>query len=227
MISLSSIFPTSAFIQGVGIGFSIAIPVGPIGMLCLRRSLKDGRRVGLVSGLGAATADAIYGLIAALGISAVQGFLLDHRFALQLGGGIFLVFLGLRTVWTKPTSDATTAAPRPRNLPAAFGSTYTRQSHDDPRLCGNLCGPRRGNHGGRPLRGFSDGDGGIPRLGRLVATPEPWGRGAPLPAPAGRTAHPEHRVGPRDRRDRRMATRAVAIGAGLQAIPKSPSLPPA
>ena len=123
MISLSSIFPTSAFIQGVGIGFSIAIPVGPIGMLCLRRSLKDGRRVGLVSGLGAATADAIYGLIAALGISAVQGFLLDHRFALQLGGGIFLVFLGLRTVWTKPTSDATTAAPRPRNLPAAFGST--------------------------------------------------------------------------------------------------------
>jgi threonine/homoserine/homoserine lactone efflux protein len=123
MISLSSIFPTSAFIQGVGIGFSIAIPVGPIGMLCLRRSLNDGRRVGLVSGLGAATADAIYGLIAALGISAVQGFLLDHRFALQLGGGIFLVFLGLRTVWTKPTSDATTAAPRPRNLPAAFGST--------------------------------------------------------------------------------------------------------
>jgi threonine/homoserine/homoserine lactone efflux protein len=55
------------FIKGVLIGFSIAAPVGPIGVLCIRRTLADGRNSGLISGLGAATADAVYGSIAGFG----------------------------------------------------------------------------------------------------------------------------------------------------------------
>ena len=56
-------------LKGLAIGFSIAAPVGPIGVLCIRRSLSEGRQVGLATGLGAATADAIYGCVAAFGLT--------------------------------------------------------------------------------------------------------------------------------------------------------------
>jgi len=110
-----------AFLQGLFLGFSIAVPVGPIGLLCLRRSLTDGRLAGLVSGLGAATADAIYGLIAALGLTAITGFLLAYRTPLQLGGGLFLLYLGVSICRAKPPS-AEVSAPT-TNLLSAYLST--------------------------------------------------------------------------------------------------------
>ena len=67
-------------LKGIAIGFAIAAPVGPINLLCLRRSLGDGRRVGFVSGLGAAAADTTYGTIAAAGLTTVTAFLIGHRF---------------------------------------------------------------------------------------------------------------------------------------------------
>ena len=67
------------FIKGVILGFSIAAPVGPLGVLCIRRTLANGMKNGFLSGLGAATADAIYGLLAVLGISVVSIFLLEYR----------------------------------------------------------------------------------------------------------------------------------------------------
>lgn len=109
------------FLQGLIIGLSIAIPVGPIGMLCLRRALQDGRLAGLVSGLGAATADAIYGIIAALGITVITDFLLAHRTALQLGGGLFLIYLGISISRAKPATAAD--RPPPKSLLSAFFST--------------------------------------------------------------------------------------------------------
>lgn len=113
-----------AFLQGLVIGFSIAAPVGPIGLLCIRRSLADGRLAGLVSGLGAATADALYGVVAALGLTAVTALLLEHRALLQLGGGLFLVYLGLATLRPRPSVVVAPAASA-RNLPAAYLSTLT------------------------------------------------------------------------------------------------------
>ena len=83
-------------IKGVVVGFSIAAPVGPVGIICLQRTLKQGRLAGLVSGLGAATADALYGLLAGLGVSALSSTLLSlGPFLRPLGGG-YLLFLGLR-----------------------------------------------------------------------------------------------------------------------------------
>jgi threonine/homoserine/homoserine lactone efflux protein len=110
------------FITGLTIGFTIAVPVGPVGVLCLRRSLRDGRLSGLVSGLGAATADAIYGLIAALGLTFITNELAAHQQAIQLGGGIFLLLLGLNMFRSKPavTGERTVYAPR---LKRAFFST--------------------------------------------------------------------------------------------------------
>lgn len=114
------------FLKGLLIGFAIAVPVGPIGFLCLRRTLVYGRVTGFVSGLGAATADALYGLIAAFGLTAISAFLIENERWLQLGGGLFLVFLGLKTALAKAPSKEPDCAPPPppqRNLGAAFFST--------------------------------------------------------------------------------------------------------
>ena len=88
--------------RGLVLGFAIAAPVGPIGLLCIQRTLNQGRLVGLVSGLGAATADAIYGAIAAFGLSVIAGFLVDQQQWLALAGGLFLCYLGARTIRAEP-----------------------------------------------------------------------------------------------------------------------------
>lgn len=97
------------WLRGLALGFSIAAPVGPIGVLCIRRTLTDGRLVGFVSGLGAATADMLYGAVAAFGLTAVAAVLTGQRVWLGLIGGVFLLYLGLRTI--------TRTAP-PNSLPA-------------------------------------------------------------------------------------------------------------
>jgi threonine/homoserine/homoserine lactone efflux protein len=103
------------------IGFAIAAPVGAIGLLCIRRTLAHGRLTGFVSGLGAATADAFYGAVAALGLTAVSATLMAHQDAVRLVGGAFLVYLGLRTVLAEPVIAAPSGAVR--GLTVAFGST--------------------------------------------------------------------------------------------------------
>lgn len=110
-------------VQGLIVGFAIAAPVGPVGLLCIRRSLADGRLAGFVSGLGAATADALYGVIAALGLTAVTDALLAHRTWLQLGGGLFLLWIGVTTLRARPPAQAAAARPAP-NLRAAYASTF-------------------------------------------------------------------------------------------------------
>jgi len=92
-------------LKGLVLGFSIAAPVGPIGVLCIRRTLANGFRSGLVSGLGAATADAIYGTIAAAGLTLVADFLVRQQLWLGLLGGGFLVYLGIKTLRTPPQPD--------------------------------------------------------------------------------------------------------------------------
>jgi threonine/homoserine/homoserine lactone efflux protein len=91
-------------LKGMLIGFSIAAPVGPIGILCIRRTLASGRLSGLLSGLGAATADAFYGLLSAGGLTVISSFLIGQQAWLRLVGGIFLCYLGVRTFLTRPVS---------------------------------------------------------------------------------------------------------------------------
>lgn len=89
-------------IKGMLIGFSIAAPVGPIGLLCIRRSLNDGLRSGLLTGLGAATADACYGCVAGFGLTFISSLLINQKVWLQLVGGLFLCGLGLRYAMKTP-----------------------------------------------------------------------------------------------------------------------------
>jgi threonine/homoserine/homoserine lactone efflux protein len=90
------------FFRGIVIGFSIAAPVGPIGVLCIRRTLADGQISGLVSGLGAATADAMYGCVAGFGLTFISSLLIGQQMWLRLFGGLFLCYLGIKTLLSKP-----------------------------------------------------------------------------------------------------------------------------
>jgi threonine/homoserine/homoserine lactone efflux protein len=97
------------FLHSLIIGFSIAAPVGPIGILCIRRTLIEGRIAGLLSGLGAATADAIYGSIAGFGLTFISGILIGYAGWFRLIGGLFLCYLGVQTFWANPAEAATAA----------------------------------------------------------------------------------------------------------------------
>jgi threonine/homoserine/homoserine lactone efflux protein len=94
------------FLKGLLLGFSIAAPVGPIGLLRIQRTIAYGRRSGLVTGLGAATADGLYGAVAAFGLTAISGFLVGQQIWLRLVGGIFLVYLGTKTFLSKSVEKA-------------------------------------------------------------------------------------------------------------------------
>jgi threonine/homoserine/homoserine lactone efflux protein len=109
-------------LQGILLGFSIAAPVGPIGVLCIRRTLADGQLTGILSGLGAASADMLYGAIAAFGLTAIMDLLVGLQFWLRAGGGLFLLYLGVRTFLARPAPTA--AAARSTGLISAYASTF-------------------------------------------------------------------------------------------------------
>lgn len=112
----------SLFLRGLVIGFSIAAPVGPIGVLCIRRTLTDGQISGLVSGLGAATADAFYGCVAGFGLTFISSFLVGQKMWLSLFGGLFLLYLGIKTLLSKPAEKEATI--RQNGLFGSYLSTF-------------------------------------------------------------------------------------------------------
>lgn len=109
-------------IKGLILGFSIAAPVGPIGLLCIRRTLIEGKSVGFISGLGAATADAFYGFIAAFGLTAVSSFLLNYTLPIRVIGGLFLFYLALKIFLSKP-NEGEVSTEKPRTLFSSYFST--------------------------------------------------------------------------------------------------------
>lgn len=111
----------TSFLRGLVIGFAIAAPVGPIGLLCIQRTLQQGRRFGFVSGLGAATADAFYGLIAGFGLTFIAGVLVSQQRWFALIGGIFLLALGVRILLSAPSNQ--TVAAGNGSLAGAFVTT--------------------------------------------------------------------------------------------------------
>ena len=121
LIWYDSYMDVAFLLKGLALGFSIAAPIGPIGILCVRRTLTEGRAFGLVSGLGAATADAVYGMVAGFGITFISSLLIGQRVWLNLAGGIFLCYLGVRTFLAQPAERA--AATRQAGLLGAYAST--------------------------------------------------------------------------------------------------------
>src|SRR5512141_2056080 len=92
------------FIKGVLAGLAIAIPVGPVNVMCVSRTISKGWTSGLLSGLGAAAADAFYGGIAGFSISFVSALLLRDQFWIRLFGGILLILIGIAYYRKRPQS---------------------------------------------------------------------------------------------------------------------------
>ena len=104
--------------KGLVLGFCIAAPVGPVGLLCIRRSITSGRLAGLATGLGAATADACYGAVAGFGLTRVTAFMVGERTWLALLGGVFLCALGIHIMRTHP--DAMHTGSREPRIHSAY-----------------------------------------------------------------------------------------------------------
>ncbi|WP_306055689.1 LysE family translocator [Natronococcus wangiae] len=105
------------------LGLSIAAPVGPIGVLCIQRTASKSQLSGFVSGLGAASADAVYGTIAGFGITVLSSLLLDYQTAIRVCGGLLLLYLGLRSIRAEPAETAV-ATSDVQGLARDYGSTF-------------------------------------------------------------------------------------------------------
>lgn len=110
------------FIKGLLIGFSIAAPVGPIGVLVIKRTLGQGRIYGIVSGIGAASADAVYGLIAGLGLTFITNFFIGLQFWFHLAGGVFLCYLGIKIAISEASENP--ARVQGKHLFGAYSSVF-------------------------------------------------------------------------------------------------------
>ena len=117
---------TEILLKGIGVGLAVAIPVGPIGLLCIRRTLSGGRGLGLASGIGAAAADMTYGLMVAAGFAAT-GLLVSYAGPMQLGGGLLISILGVLSIAAflrASSADAKAPDSRVFGVLGAFVTTY-------------------------------------------------------------------------------------------------------
>jgi len=114
-------------ITGIVVGFLVAAPVGPVAVLCIQRTLIDGRLVGYATGVGAAMADTVFGALAIFSVAVVEGFLADHRPAAQLVGSLVLIGLGVRTIMGRSERAEEAAEPvviDHLTLLQSFGSSF-------------------------------------------------------------------------------------------------------
>lgn len=113
----------SFLIRGFIIGISVAAAVGPMSILCIQRTVSRGQLYGLVSGLGIATADTVYGSIAGFGLTVIASFLVQQQGWVRVIGGLFLIYLGVKTLLTKPAARAANAR-ESTNFFGAYASTF-------------------------------------------------------------------------------------------------------
>lgn len=116
------------FLKGIVVGMVIAVPVGPVGVLCLRRTIFEGRLSGLVSGLGAATADAVFGIVAGFGLSVVSDWMLGYEDWLRTAGGCYLLYAGGSAFFFDPhakLAEEPDTESRFRDFASTFALTVT------------------------------------------------------------------------------------------------------
>src|SRR5260370_1776848 len=115
-------------VKGIAVGIVAAVPVGPVGVMCVRRTIFEGKRAGFVSGLGAATADALFGFIAAFGLTFVSDWLIGYHQWLRVAGGCYLLYVGGSALLPEPQAKQSSAPATEGLLPdflSAFASTLT------------------------------------------------------------------------------------------------------
>lgn len=115
---------TLFILHGIVLGFSASVPLGPIGLICIQKTLNKGRLAGMVAGAGAAFADTFYAVIAAFGISIISDFIQQEQFTLRIGGSIILILLGYRIFVTNPAIQIRRQRNRKNNMLGDFISIF-------------------------------------------------------------------------------------------------------
>jgi threonine/homoserine/homoserine lactone efflux protein len=113
---------SALFLTAAGAGLAVAAPVGPMSLLCMRRTLAQGWRTGFATGAGIASGDAVFALVAGLGLAGVQRFMVEHERGLHGVAGVFLLYLGIKTVWTAGRG-AERGSSRAASWRVAYGSS--------------------------------------------------------------------------------------------------------
>jgi threonine/homoserine/homoserine lactone efflux protein len=111
-------------LKGLLVGIVIAVPVGPVGVLCIRRTILDGRLAGLFSGLGAASADSLFGIIAGFGLTVISDSLFYYQDYLRIGGAAFLLYVGITALMADPMARRRRSDGDPQGLFGDFASTF-------------------------------------------------------------------------------------------------------
>jgi threonine/homoserine/homoserine lactone efflux protein len=115
--------PFGPFVRGLALGLAVAAPVGPMSLLCMRQTLARGFFAGLVSGLGIATADGVYGAVAAFGLVAITDLLLGQTPWLRIVGGLAMIWLGIGAVRARPAEAAATGTDN-GSLARSYAGTF-------------------------------------------------------------------------------------------------------
>ena len=110
--------------NGIVIGIVVAAPIGPVNLICIRRTLAYGRTNGFVSGLGAAAGDGLFAVVAAFGLTALSSVILSMGDWFQAAGGVFLIGLGLHTFFHDPRADADVDVKTTGRLASAIAATF-------------------------------------------------------------------------------------------------------
>ena len=110
------------FVKGIIVGLSVSIPMGPIGVLCVQRTINKGRLSGFISGLGAAVADTIFAIIAGLGITFIINFLQKQQLFIQIFGSCFILYIGIKIFYTNPVKQFKKRSKKKNNLIEDFFS---------------------------------------------------------------------------------------------------------
>jgi threonine/homoserine/homoserine lactone efflux protein len=110
-------------LKGIAVGLLIAVPVGPVGIMCVRRTIFEGKLAGLISGLGAATADALFGFVAAFGLTFVSDWLIGYHQWLRIAGGCYLLYVGGSALLAEPEAKQS-SEPDAEGLLRDFLSTF-------------------------------------------------------------------------------------------------------
>lgn len=111
------------FPKALGVGLAVAAPVGPMSLLCMRRTLGRGWRPGLATGLGIAAGDGTFAGVAALGLAGLSRFMLAHQAPLHLAAGLFLLWLGLASL-RRRSADSAAAVSEPGSATATFAGAW-------------------------------------------------------------------------------------------------------
>lgn len=185
---------TELFIRGLVIGFAVAAPVGPIGMLVINRTLTEGRLSGLATGLGAAVADTLYGCVGAFGLTLISNLLMGYAPWTKLLGGLCLCCLGIKTIRARSGENSATAS---RAHPVVAFSTTVLLTLANPvtilMFMAVFAGLGFGSGSGSLWSGSRHRGGGIHGVDAVVADPD--GGSVAAASPPGAKDHPMDRPG--------------------------------